>query len=170
MGSDNRQAGWTTDDWLTPPEFIEALGLFDLDPCCSVQLAGGLLPWTTATRMVCLPENGLDVNWKMFQRVWVNPPWSNPQPWAKKLHDHGRGIMLVPAKSTDTIWGQTVLQLATEVLFLKGRPLFRYPDGSKSTGKWSPVMLVAFGELEALTLRRLNADNPLFAGICMRKP
>jgi len=33
----------TTDVWLTPPAIIEALGEFDLDPCCPNNL-----PWATA--------------------------------------------------------------------------------------------------------------------------
>ena len=30
--------------WLTPPAWIEALGPFDMDPCCPP-----VMPWPTAT-------------------------------------------------------------------------------------------------------------------------
>lgn len=32
--------------WLTPPHIIEALGPFDLDPCCPPTM-----PWRTATQI-----------------------------------------------------------------------------------------------------------------------
>jgi hypothetical protein len=35
-----------TDDWITPPGIIEALGPFDLDPCASVGQ-----PWPCATNL-----------------------------------------------------------------------------------------------------------------------
>ena len=44
--------------WLTPPHIIEALGPFDLDPCCPPNM-----PWQTAAQMVCRPDDGLAVDW-----------------------------------------------------------------------------------------------------------
>lgn len=38
--------------WLTPPEIINALGPFDLDPCCPPPPT---MPWRTATQMVHWP-------------------------------------------------------------------------------------------------------------------
>ena len=35
IGSHTRAVRGRTDDWLTPPEIIAALGRFDLDPCAS---------------------------------------------------------------------------------------------------------------------------------------
>lgn len=55
--------------WLTPPHIIEALGPFDLDPCCPPTM-----PWRTATHMVHWPEDGLKVDWT-GKRVWCNPPY-----------------------------------------------------------------------------------------------
>lgn len=54
--------------WLTPPEIIRALGEFDLDPCCPPAM-----PWSTAKKMVCRPDDGLAVTWE--GRVWLNPPY-----------------------------------------------------------------------------------------------
>ena len=55
--------------WLTPPQIISSLGEFDIDPCCPPNM-----PWKTAKRMVCQPENGLEVDWT-GKRVWLNPPY-----------------------------------------------------------------------------------------------
>ena len=30
----NREKETSTDIWLTPPDIINSLGTFDLDPCC----------------------------------------------------------------------------------------------------------------------------------------
>ena len=40
--------------WLTPRYIIDALGPFDLDPCCPPKM-----PWRTAAEMVCRPADGL---------------------------------------------------------------------------------------------------------------
>lgn len=55
--------------WLTPPYIIDALGPFDLDPCCPPKM-----PWQTAAEMVCRPADGLAVDWR-GKRVWLNPPY-----------------------------------------------------------------------------------------------
>ena len=38
IGTHHTRHKWATDDWITPPEIIAALGTFDLDPCA---LLGG---------------------------------------------------------------------------------------------------------------------------------
>jgi hypothetical protein len=66
--SGHQSAAMKSDTWLTPPEWIDKLGPFDLDPCCPPEM-----PWQTATRMISLPEDGLDAEWS--GRVWLNPPF-----------------------------------------------------------------------------------------------
>lgn len=142
-----------TDTWLTPRTILDPLGEFDLDPCCPPNM-----PWRTAKRMVSLPEDGLAIEW--HGRVYVNPPWSDPLPWIRKMHHHKDGIWLSPAKSTDTKWGQLVLASCDAVFFPAGRPLFHYPDGSPSTGKWTPVMLAAWKQHNIDALYRLQLVMP----------
>ena len=58
----------TTDSWITPPELIERLGPFDLDPCeCIPQ------PWSCAERSYTEEDNGLMQPWDGL--VWCNPPY-----------------------------------------------------------------------------------------------
>ena len=56
-------AGDPSEDWLTPPGIIGELALqldgdFDLDPACPPAM-----PWRTARRMICRPEDGLSADW-----------------------------------------------------------------------------------------------------------
>ena len=72
--------------WLTPPHIIEALGPFDLDPCCPPTM-----PWRTATRMVHWPEDGLQVDWT-GKRVWCNPPYGRDAvPFLRKMAENKTG-------------------------------------------------------------------------------
>lgn len=148
------------DTWLTPPELLSSLGSFDLDPC-----AAETMPWATATKMIAPPDDGLTHSWS--GRVWCNPPYSDPLPWVSKFLAHGNGVMLVPARSPETRWGQHVLANAFGVLFLKGRLLFHYQDGAKSIGKWVPNMLVAASSQDFKVLARISIG--LFPGVLMTK-
>lgn len=72
--------------WLTPPHIIEALGPFDLDPCCPPNM-----PWRTAKRMVHWPEDGLKVDWT-GKRVWCNPPYGREAiPFLRKMAENRTG-------------------------------------------------------------------------------
>lgn len=160
-----------TDRWLTPPDLLEKLGEFDLDPCCEAWM-----PWRTAKRMLALAPtidsivpghsrftdqfvaseivaNGLQEKWE--GRVFMNHPYSCGLPWAEKFVAHHNGIALTASKSLDTRWGQIFLNNCDAVLFPAGRFLFHYPDGTKSIGKWLPNALWAFGESEAQLLLSL---------------
>ena len=47
------------EEWLTPPEIIQSLGKFDLDPCSPC-----IRPWDTALNHYCITEDGLQQNWE----------------------------------------------------------------------------------------------------------
>jgi len=64
---------------LTPLNLIGNFGVFDLDPC-------GLQWHKTANKIISLPDDGLVEKWE--GRVWLNPPYSNPKPFIKKLAEH----------------------------------------------------------------------------------
>lgn len=155
-----RQEG-AQDTWLTPPEIIKSLGPFNLDPCCPQGM-----PWRTARRMISLPQDGLAVKWN--GRVWCNPPYSDPLPWVKKMTEHESGIMLLPA-NPDTRYAQLALKHSSSVVFIKGRLLFHYVDGTCSKGKWMKNMLVAFSEKDAAILKAAFCKDKLGCdGVYMR--
>lgn len=129
-----------SDEWLTPPEIIEALGPFDLDPCAPVSR-----PWDTAAKHLTILDDGLAQPWAGF--VWCNPPFGPlAGRWLARLADHGTGIALVPAR-TETRWfRRAVWERADAVLFLATRPHFHHSDGSRAAANsGAPICLVAYG-------------------------
>ncbi len=172
-----------TDRWLTPPGLVDALGPFDMDPCCEPAM-----PWRTAKRMWSLPptpdsvpwgllgpmaamselRNGLTEQWE--GRVWMNHPYSSGLHWALAMVAHNHGTALTSSKSLDTAWGQLFLQHCSLVLFLSGRILFHYPDGAPSSGKWLPNALWAFGEEDAERLSLLTKETDYRGTYMTRKP
>lgn len=149
MGS-HQSARAITTTWLTPPEIVEALGPFDLDPCA----APSPRPWPTARKHIELPEDGLAGQWD--GHVWLNPPYSKEAwVWLSKLADHGDGIALVFARTETAGFVAQVWEKATAVRFLHGRLHFHYADGKRaSANSGAPSVLVAYGETAAQKLGR----------------
>jgi len=132
-----------SDDWITPPRIIKALGQFDFDPCpSSIQKSGylGMKSW----------EYGTDArvqDWPKDARIWLNPPYSKGLGlWLSKLADHGNGIALIFARTETKDFCDNVWEKADAILFLRGRITFLLPDGKKPSGNsGAPSCLVAYG-------------------------
>ena len=136
--------------WLTPPHIIEALGPFDLDPCCPPTM-----PWRTATQMVHWPNDGLKVDWT-GRRVWCNPPYGRDAvPFLRKMAENktGGGILLVFARTDTAAWQDWIFPHAYGILFLRGRLRFHRPDGTQGETASAPSALVAYSELDFACLR-----------------
>lgn len=142
--------GGLNDEWLTPLDLIQALGPFSLDPCAAVKM-----PWKTARTMWSIKDNGLGKPWN-GRRVFLNPPYSACLPWVQTFVRNGKGIALVSAKSTETRWGQLLLQGCHSCLWLKGRISFYYADGRQSAGAYLSSMLVAMTPEDTDSLHRLR--------------
>lgn len=136
-----------TNDWITPPHIVKALGKFDLDPCFHP-----LQFYRTATRGICLPIDGLSEPWD--GRVWLNPPYgASLKAWIGKLAKHGNGVALVPARTEVESWfWPFIWEAADAVLFLRGRLYFHRPDGSTAGNAGHGSVLAAYGNrnVEAL--------------------
>lgn len=146
-----------TVEWLTPPNIIEALGPFDLDPCSPRSR-----PWPTATTHYSLPaQNGLALPW--FGRVWLNPPYGRlTGRWLSKIVDHNRGIALIFARTETQMFFEFVWSSARAVLFVRGRPHFYLPDGSKAAGNsGGPICLVGYGDEEIERLSQSGISGKL---------
>ena len=131
-------------EWLTPPEIIQALGPFDLDPCAPVNP-----PWRTAR--VMYSEKGLELPW--FGRIWLNPPYGKEvSEWMRKMQGH-TGIALVFSR-TDTVWFQRdVLPYAKSAYWLKGRLRFCTIDGRPyHHNAGAPSVLLSYSEYDVHTL------------------
>lgn len=130
-----------THTWLTPPELIQALGPFDLDPCA----APSPRPWPTAAKHIELPEDGLNSKWA--GRVWCNPPFGrHTSSWLARMADHGNGIALAFARTETAMFQRHVWPRADAVLMLANRPHFHRPDGVREGGNsGGPICLIAYG-------------------------
>lgn len=144
MGSYQR-AGRAERIWLTPPELIDRLGPFDLDPCFSEPR-----PWPTAHEHygpdaaggmggLLAPWNGL---------VWCNPPYDREaEKWLAKCADHGNAIALIFARTETAAFHRQVWRRADAVFFFEGRLTFCHPDGNKAKANGgAPSVLVCYGK------------------------
>ncbi|MBV6625134.1 MAG: hypothetical protein KI793_19775 [Rivularia sp. (in: Bacteria)] len=131
-----------TDCWYTPPSIIElviqVLGEINLDPCAD---DGRHIP---TAKHYTFDDNGLEQSW--CGKVYMNPPYSHPGVWMKKLQlefstcNVDEAIALVPA-ATDTNWLSPVLK-TQPVCFWKGRIKFLGQDYQpKSSARQSHVLV-----------------------------
>lgn len=144
-----------TDEWLTPPQIVAALGPFDLDPCAPVDR-----PWPTAAIHYTIVDNGLHRRW--FGRVWMNPPYSQPgiARWLGRMAAHGVGTALIFARTETEHFFRSVWGEATALLFVRGRLNFHRIDGSRSPKNCgAPVVLCAYGMLDADRLADSGIDG-----------
>jgi len=141
-----------TDHWLTPPDLIELLGPFDLDPC-----AYHSQPWKTAAVQYALPEtDGLMHPWQPGAFVWCNPPYGPEMPkWMQRMSLHRNGLMLIFARCETNAFTQ-VWDYANAVGFLKGRIKFCRPTGEPGESGTAPSAVIAFGEEAVCRLARLH--------------
>jgi hypothetical protein len=130
-----------SDEWLTPPEILNALGEFDLDPCSPINR-----PWDTAANHYTITDDGLSKPWR--GRIWCNPPFGREAlKWLRRMVSHGNGVALIPARTETAMFYETVWGVASGVLFLKHRPHFYYVDGSRAPfNSGAPIALVAYGK------------------------
>ena len=136
-----------SDEYLTPPEIVGALGVFDLDPC-----APHVRPWDTARVHYSHVDDGLNREW--FGRVWLNPPYlTGLGLWMKRMSEHGNGIAFLFVKTDTRIFHSYVWTQADALLFLRGRVGFHKVSGEKLKGASHPSCLVAYGKDNARTLK-----------------
>ena len=137
----------TTHDWLTPPELLQALGPFDMDPCASQ-----FQPWRTATTQFTIEDDGLARDWA--GRVWCNPPYGpHAEKFLKRMADHGDGIALIFARTETKAFQEYCWNRADAMLFMAGRIKFRLPGGGVAGPAGAPSVLIAYGEANARSLR-----------------
>lgn len=149
MGGHEKTRKGETDEWLTPPEIIKALGHFDLDPCSPV-----VRPWDTADFHNTIESDGLASGW--FGRVWLNPPYGpETGKWLAKLAAHNNGIALIFARTETQAFFDWVWNCATAVLFIKGRLRFHRVNGEQSkVNAGAPSVLAAYGSGNAAILEK----------------
>ena len=135
------------DRWLTPLPIVNALGVFDLDPCAAPNHPTATAMWT--------PENGHDgLEEEWFGRVWMNPPYGRVmRQWVDRLVEHGSGTMLIPVATGTKLWMDAAWPNASAIHFWRHRVKFLRRDGLDDD-MVSPAAsaLVAFGDFDAEAL------------------
>jgi hypothetical protein len=117
----------TSDDFLTPPELVWAMGDFDLDPCGSQRQDVSI-----AARSYRFPEdNGLLLPW--HGSVFVNPPFSELQSWVDRFILHGNGVLLVPAR-VEVSWFWKLWHSCDAIFLSKGPIKYLCPEGKSPPG------------------------------------
>lgn len=125
----------TSDDYYTPAWVFERMGIaFDLDVCSP---PGGV-PWIPAERYFTQADDGLLQPW--VGRVWMNPPFSNPEPWVAKFLAHSYGCALVPMSNGR--WFHRLWQHAAAIV-LPSDTAFKFEQGG---GIPIRVAIAAFGD------------------------
>jgi hypothetical protein len=149
IGGHQRAYQGRTDEWLTPPQIIEEIGPFDLDPCSPINR-----PWPTATKHYTVEDDGLSLPWN--GRVWLNPPYGPATgTWLQRLAEHGNGIALIFARTETEMFHRWVWEKASGLLFLRGRLHFHYVDGSRAKANaGGPSVLIAYGAGNSERLQR----------------
>lgn len=156
----HQSAHMNKDEWLTPPEIIQALGPFDLDPCAPDE---SIRPWDTAKQHYSRPAliecSGLTSPW--FGRVWLNPPYGQETgTWLHRLADHGNGIALIFARTETDMFFKWVWDRAHAVLFIRGRLHFYHVDGTRAKANaGAPSVLIAYGLECAERLKRSEIEG-----------
>ena len=112
----SQRSDYESDEWYTPQEYIEAakavMGGIDLDPASSELAQTVVKADVYLTRF----DNGLGQTRWLHQRIWLNPPYSNPGPWIEKLvREHQAGPFCTEAivlvnNATETSWFQMLLE------------------------------------------------------------
>lgn len=147
--------------WLTPPSIIEALGEFDLDPCCPPNM-----PWRTAKKMISLPTDGLTEKWE--GRVFLNPPYGRKTfDWLDKLAETKSGIALIFARTETIGFHRSVWSKAHSVSFFKGRLKFHKECGKEANSANAPSCLVSYSEQDTQAIE-IAVERGKLDVVCLR--
>ncbi|QVW27756.1 DNA N-6-adenine-methyltransferase [Hafnia phage Pocis76] len=164
--SGNRYAGSKTPDvvrdlWSTPREvvawMISEYGSYDLDAAASENNK-------VCENFFSESDNCLVKEWGENQHIWLNPPYSKPDPFVRKAieqMEHGNQIdMLLPADNS-TAWFSDAQKSAAEIIWITG------DTWTESGVEYSRTGRLAF--TSALTGEPVSGNNKGSAIFVMRK-
>jgi DNA N-6-adenine-methyltransferase (Dam) len=137
------------DEWYTPRWLFDAFGIkFSIDVCAPVDQTHSSVP---AARHFTAEDDGLAQPWE--GTVWCNPPYSKPEPWARRMIHHRDGLLLthIPMNAG---WCVDMWEACDGIRLFQAMEFVR-PDGSSQRpGYW--LQLAAFGPVAIEALARLQ--------------
>ena len=140
------------DEWYTPKWLFDGLGLmFSIDVCGPLDRTHVSVP---CERFYTEADDGLTAPWD--GTIWCNPPYSEPEPWAKRCIQHGDGLLLthIPMNAE---WASAVWHNCDAIRLFQAMEFVR-PDGKRQRpGMW--LQLAAFGAQATEALHRLTAPE-----------
>ena len=137
------------DEWYTPRWLFDALGLrFDVDVCAPIDRTHVATP---AERFYTAADDGLTHTWHGL--AWCNPPYSTPEPWVRRMIDHGNGVLLshVPING---LWALDAWDVCDALRLFQGVEFVRPSGLLQRPGYW--LQLAAFGDVAAEALETMD--------------
>ena len=134
-------SGPDSDSWCTPEWLCELLGTFDLDPCSNARSR------VRAMFRAFEHQDGLSLDWRAYAQagaspsVFVNPPYSSPLPWCRKLRAHdGPWVALLKLDPT-TKWHAELVAAGAAFAPFRKRIKFDRPDKPPLTANFPSVLV-----------------------------
>jgi ParB-like chromosome segregation protein Spo0J len=137
------------DEWYTPRWIFDALGLrFDLDVCAPEDRTYVATP---TERFLTSVDDGLAETWDGM--AWCNPPYSRPEPWVRRMIDHGNGVLLshVPING---LWALDTWDACDALRLFQGVEFVRPSGVMQRPAYW--LQIAAFGSRAADALAAME--------------
>ncbi len=125
------------DRWCTPQWLTELLPRVSLDPCSNDRSTVRSIDHRKEDSFF----DGLETSWA-DRSVYVNPPYSNILPWAKKAKEAESFIFLVNLDPSTRWWRALVESGGTYIFLFDKRIAFEPPPGVKASTNPRPQALV----------------------------
>ena len=129
-----------SDSWCTPKELADELGYFDLDPCSNHR--SHIQAGETCALDHALEANrdGLAFDWT-HRSVFMNHPYSNSMPWARKLAAHAAPWCALVKLDPSTRWWAELMSALPVVAPFRHRVRFERPDKPPLTANFPSALV-----------------------------
>ena len=151
------------DRWNTPKEVVDFFGPFDYDPATTKEQAEHLgIPYYDT-----IETNGLRQDWKRFEKIWINPPFTKKFDFLQKamatmLWNDVKIFFLMPAETITTKKFHEIIGGQPYTLWVPdGRIKFEDGSGRGSSPAFGSVVIELDNKFVGTQIKhwRLNEKN-----------